>query len=239
MHKSMLNEAHKIAAAILQQYFELISSPTTTDHLTINVLDIYNQVIYPEHEIELNMSHDLGFENNQKILGKTLPEEKIILIDRVIAPPNKDPRFAFTLAHETGHAFLHSNEQALISCLGNESSNIIERQADYFAEQLLMPDNLVRYHFKRLYPKSPVYYGPQEYAFGKRIYVHSLSEFCRKIAWRLTPLFSNVSCEALSYKLHDLGLITNKTNERMYSRYKKPTPIGEVLKNFFSNISPT
>lgn len=56
-------------------------------------------------------------------------------------------RQRFTIAHELGHYFLHMNknvnENKIITSFRMDSSPI-ERQADTFAVNLLMPENLVR-----------------------------------------------------------------------------------------------
>ncbi|RPG31137.1 MAG: ImmA/IrrE family metallo-endopeptidase [Muricauda sp. TMED12] len=66
-------------------------------------------------------------------------------------------RARFTFAHELGHFYIHEHANALIngsapahsSFTGFKSEQIIERQADHFAANLLMPEELVIKAYRR------------------------------------------------------------------------------------------
>jgi Zn-dependent peptidase ImmA (M78 family) len=68
-------------------------------------------------------------------------------LDRVESP--NSPRARFTLAHELGHYFIDEHRNALLngmvpahsSFCDFESENVIEREADHFAANLILPKN--------------------------------------------------------------------------------------------------
>lgn len=190
--------------------------------IIVDVMDIYDSVIYPDFDFSLKMDMDLGMHNGQKVLGKTIIDERIILIDQSIAPATNDPRFAFTLGHEIGHVVLHQqeNKQLFRSTASTFSNKYdpLEREANYFAAQLLMPSDLVLYRFQKHYGmRNPYpYTGRGIYGInGEDIYIRSLFHLCLKLATPLTCYFSNVSKESLGYTLHNNGLIANQTKEPM------------------------
>lgn len=207
------------------------------EKLSINLIDIYNTSFYPRTEVMLDMNQNLGMHDNKMVLGMTVNSEHIIYINRHIAPPFNDPRFAFTLAHEFGHALLH---QKIDRCLRIDSSkpSMIrhEKEADFFASQLVMPNALVIYKFKQYYEmeKPYIYIGPGTYHINHQgVYISSLKHLAKKLAEPLTHIFSNVSKHALGIKLVSLGLIDNQTHESMYDEYEIDTmlPIKTLINN--------
>lgn len=84
------------------------------------------------------------------------------------------PRRRFTAAHELGHFVLHRNEMggrvsigdtpATVVEVEDETASAMERQANYFAAELLMPEDVCRDRasaFRRQYavcPRSPFAY---------------------------------------------------------------------------------
>jgi len=99
----------RLASDCTQQYINEMGWNSLND-IRISVTDIYETVIYPMHDISLDTTLDLGEYSGQRVLGKMIPSEKIILIDKSINEPSGDPRFPFTLSHEIGHALLHMGE---------------------------------------------------------------------------------------------------------------------------------
>ena len=84
--------------------------------------------------------------------------------------PDASPeRRRFTVAHEFGHFVLHRDRQPTFNCdkasvhLGLDSSAVIEREADDFASNLLMPGDVVR-----------------DLIASRRIDLHVLSEIARR-----------------------------------------------------------
>ncbi len=212
---SILMAAHYLESYIQEKGW---SSP---EEITLDIKDIYDTIIYPETEFTLITDVALGNFAGEKVLGKTVLDEKIILISPDIAPPNNDPRFPFTFAHEIGHAVLHQNcqNEHLHGTLSSFTNNFdpIERQANSFAAQLLMPHDLVKFRFYEQYNmKHPyIYTGRGVYWInGEKIHIHSLSHLCNKLAEPLTCFFSNVSKSSLSLTLLETGLINNTTHEK-------------------------
>jgi len=90
-------------------------------------------------------------------------------------------RQRFTLAHELGHFVLHRNSHASFNCdkesiyTGADTLKLIEREADEFASNLLMPGDLLRQRIT-----------------GKRIDFHLLGELAKEFG---------VSLEAMCIRL--------------------------------------
>ena len=101
--------------------------------------------------------------------------------ERFIFINDNDPetRQKFTLAHELGHFFLHMKDDAdgvIISFRGDK--NPIEREADIFAAELLMPKHLIEQEHRDIPFPTASYLASQ---FG-------------------------VSKEAMRYRLDEMGL---------------------------------
>ncbi|MGH3027223.1 MAG: ImmA/IrrE family metallo-endopeptidase [Gaiellaceae bacterium] len=82
-----------------------------------------------------------------------LPEQRLIRINATEGPRNEAPlrRFRFTIAHELGHWICHALEgvaPAVSYCraidLTEAADRTLEREANIFAAELLMPENAVR-----------------------------------------------------------------------------------------------
>jgi hypothetical protein len=196
------------------------------DDLKLDLQGIYECVLYPRFEYEIITSSDLGFLNDMKILGKTIPKERVVMIDPVISPPVFDPRYTFTLGHEFGHGVLHSQENISFRCtkdgiFGTGQYDLQEVQANTFSENLLMPDSFVHAKFLECYhPTAPVpYIGKgkywfEEYGVKSSWIISSYTDFLIRLARPLTNFFSNVSKTALALKVQGLGLVNNRTRER-------------------------
>lgn len=140
------------------------------NEVRLDLQEIYETVLYPQFEYQLIQSIDLGYKDNAKVLGKVNNDDKVILIDRSISPPNDDPRFAFTLGHEFGHSVLHQEENEQFRCSSEDifqhaANDTKEIQANLFAENLLMPKKYVLIFFQHCYnPNKPfTYMGRGDY----------------------------------------------------------------------------
>jgi hypothetical protein len=209
--------------------------------IIIKIQDIYEAVIYPLYELSLITNIDLGEHDNCKVLGKTISAEKTILIDKTISFPNKDARFTFTFGHEIGHGILHPYEKQLFRCTDymiNNPIDLLEMQANVFAEHLIMPHNLVIYRYKEHYNTNRVfrYVGVGDYCFnGRSCYICSPEHLACKLAEPLIPYFSYVSKESLGYTINHAGIIQNEAigaYGRQNSCLKKNIrSINEVIRN--------
>jgi Zn-dependent peptidase ImmA (M78 family) len=85
--------------------------------------------------------------------GMLLPAQRLIRINAAEGPRNEAPlrRFRFTIAHELGHWICHALEgadPAVTYCrpidLTEAADRSLEREANVFAAELLMPEPAVR-----------------------------------------------------------------------------------------------
>jgi Zn-dependent peptidase ImmA (M78 family) len=85
--------------------------------------------------------------------GMLLPAQRLIRINAAEGPRNEAPmrRFRFTIAHELGHWICHAvegAEPAISYCraidLTESADRSLEREANVFAAELLMPEGAVR-----------------------------------------------------------------------------------------------
>jgi hypothetical protein len=85
--------------------------------------------------------------------GMLLPAERLIRISAAEGPRNEPPlrRFRFTIAHELGHWICHALEganPAISYCrpidLTDSADRSLEREANVFAAELLMPEPAIR-----------------------------------------------------------------------------------------------
>ncbi len=99
-------------------------------------------------------------------------------------------RMRFTIAHELGHYILHPKDDVTIDYRDKEYSNQKpkkEKQADFFAACLLMPESFVKSDFKKASKKGI-------------FFEEDLTDLADKY---------QVSGEAMKYRLIHLGLIPN------------------------------
>jgi Zn-dependent peptidase ImmA (M78 family) len=160
------------------------------------------------------------------VLGATWFEEKCIRIDSSLE--KKEGRLSFTMAHEVGHWWMHrpiyemekvtlqlfpcaegQTPTPAVVCRSIGKKPPVEWQADQFAAMLLMPSFLMRPSVKKLQPQGP-------------LVVESLlknsddvtSNFnLRSVAKQVIEDagFSNVSIDAMSYRLVDLNLVVDSS----------------------------
>lgn len=65
-------------------------------------------------------------------------------------PLSTEERRRFTLAHELGHYFLHSQQGEKKLKAFRLGTSLAEREANYFAAELLMPEQMFREDFKSI-----------------------------------------------------------------------------------------
>lgn len=163
------------------------------------------------------------------VLGATWFEEGRICIDHSLE--DKEGRFAFTMAHEIGHWQLHrplfeleklslslfpsrdgAQASPAVVCRSQEKKAPAEWQADQFAARLLMPGAAMRTTARDLFGEG-------------RLVIEGLDEL--RNAGGLHPElrsyaddvisgggFSNVSNEAMCYRLLDLKLVEDAETSR-------------------------
>ncbi|MDE2935658.1 MAG: XRE family transcriptional regulator [Chloroflexota bacterium] len=141
------------------------------------------------------------------------PSPPVFWLNRLIPPD----RARWTLAHELGHVVMHTGE------FGNPE---IEREADQFAAQFLLPDHSIRNELVGLTPMQ-------------------LPGLKRE--WR-------VSMQALIMRARDLGLISNRKKQRLFMELSRagyrlrepreldpmpeqPTGVQRMLERFARNLN--
>ncbi len=96
----------------------------------------------------------LGFEchlfvpniETQDIAGAVNHRNKKIFVNEFDSPK----RQLFTVAHEIGHIVLQGDQKDYVDYRRNNSSDSKEKEANYFAGCLLMPDDIFSYQWKLL-----------------------------------------------------------------------------------------
>jgi len=211
----------------------------------IDLQGFYEAVLYPRFEYELIMNIDLGYDEGSKVLGKVIPKERVVIIDSSLAPPNKDPRYPFTLGHEFGHGVLHKKGNRFFRCTEKkvfqaQQGDIKEIQANIFSSCLLMPGSLVGFRFQECFGTNrPVRYaGPGYYYFNiegndRRYYIDSYTGLCCLLATPLQRYFFNTSKQSLGLKIHKLGLVKNCTAEKFGENNNL---LGNILSKAFKNM---
>jgi len=161
----------------------------------------------------------------QDVLGAAWFDDNMIRIDGSLE--GKDGRFCFTLAHELGHWWLHrpilemekvtlplfphekdAKPTRAIVCRTSQKKERSELQADLFAARLLMPESDVRATVKKLHGDDiPVIDGMRE-KLDARQFDGALRDYAAEVIRE--GQFTNVSNEAMRYRLVDLKLAVDK-----------------------------
>ena len=130
--------------------------------------------------------------------GMLLPAERTIVLNLAEGPRNDPPlrRHRFTIAHEIGHWVCHYLEGRAATLepsycraadIAGDADRSLEREANIFASELLMPEEAVRAAWEELECQS----------FGE--------DAAAAVAARL-----DVSPSAMGWRLFNLGLIEEK-----------------------------
>ena len=165
----IVNEAHDV-------FLEYVKAYGTEHILThgINFHEIYDAVIYPRVEVQLDMTRYLGQdEDGDLILGQFDPYKNIAYINKQLIDDN-DPRLIFTIFHETGghgvfhgpylrrHKRNHPTLNTTASTIIHEEMMPFERQANSFASNLAAPIPFIRLlcklHYHLSYEQSFRYF---------------------------------------------------------------------------------
>ena len=159
---------------------------------------------YLGYDIEIT---DEGVFANPLVLGGIIFDQKKIMVNT--AAEAHEGRYSFTLAHEVGHHVLHkaifesANNDTMV-CREDANKPIEERQADHFAGALLMPEEQIRQLYKELKL-------PQRRLTGKAI-----KAVARKVM--TAGGFSNVSNQAMTVRLRQLGLTKETPLQLVYRK---------------------
>ncbi|HXV57728.1 MAG TPA: ImmA/IrrE family metallo-endopeptidase [Gaiellaceae bacterium] len=114
----------------------------------------------------------VGESESLPVSGMLLPTEREIWLNAT----EPSPRRRFTLAHELGHWVCQVLEGrgAPVMCRADEvgvgEGRALEREANVFAAELLMPEALVRARYDGTVAGTAVHFGVSEEAMGWRVY---------------------------------------------------------------------
>lgn len=188
------------------------------DYLMMNGVsfdEVYEAVIYPRFEIDLDMDADLGVDDDGiQILGQFLPRDNAARISRRLVQEH-DPRKAFTCWHEVvGHGvlqgdYLRKTMRKHVNLFTTETSigpivNTFEHQANVFAANVAAPLTYIYYRGARTFGcnRAIRFVGPGYYCIGNRK-VYAVSP--RNLAWHTAKMlriyFGGLSTEALAYQV--------------------------------------
>jgi Zn-dependent peptidase ImmA (M78 family) len=199
---------------------------------------IIGQIIGPpipvEDIIRRYLGVKLGFMDFEEklgmkgVLGATYVKARLICVNEGLQRDKSEGRIIFTCAHEVGHWVLHRPFVSMAERSGVQNNAIIcrtlnarepiEWQADYFAACLLMPEKETKEAAKRAFGRDFLVLDNVKSSFGGRsYYVDPCIENWHQMAEMVCEAggFSNVSKQAMSIRLQELGLLVNKTGARM------------------------
>jgi len=210
-------EARELLAGYESMVGRRVSPPIPVEDMIERFLDL--SLSYEDLEAKLGIDD---------VLGATYVDSKRIVINERLLGDRDEGRLIFTCAHESGHWTLHRNlvqaaaglnrRKEAIVCRSNDGRAPIEWQADYFATCLLMPEEEMNSMFSVLFPAGGLVLDNVRSSLGGTgVCVDPCVENWHFIAdmMREGGGFTNVSKEAVIFRMEELGLLVNRTNERL------------------------
>lgn len=159
------------------------------------------------------------------VLGATWFDDNVIRIESSLE--QKEGRLSFTMAHEVGHWWMHRpiyemNKVSLglpmfsyeehkkptpaVVCRTGKKKDPAEWQADQFAAMLLMPKSMMRVAVASIQAQGPLPIEDFEKFDANAAENQNLRAAARQL---INTGFSNVSVDAMCYRLIDLKLVTD------------------------------
>jgi Zn-dependent peptidase ImmA (M78 family) len=179
------------------------------------------------------------------VLGATWVEEQRMVLNSALLD-GPEGRINFTWAHEIGHWVLHRKylvEKAgrspaaspAVVCRTSAAKLRGEWQADYFSACLLMPQAYVRMAYEKAFGPEPLRIYNQKSCYGRnnRLALDPSLDTADRIAQRVIAQgnFTNVSQEAMCYRLEELGLLINHSRKPL-------SAVFQAKELFFLNPEP-
>lgn len=213
-------ELDHAATELLRRYSDWkkapVRPPIDVDEIVEGLLGLDLEVVDLQQVLKMN-----------DVLGATWLEAGRVCIDESLE--GKEGRFAFTVAHEVGHWQLHrpiiemdkvtlplfaakpgEKPAPAIVCRAQSRKQPAEWQADQFAARLLMPASDVRAVMQAAHGDLPLALDGLE--ASRR--AGGLDQRLREIAGQVITegKFTNVSNEAMCYRLLDLKLVADRAH---------------------------
>lgn len=172
---------------------------------------------------------DLRSKLGADVLGAAYFDENVIRVDETLL--EQEGRLSFTMGHEVGHWQLHrplyEMDKISGSLFGPKSAMPAfvcrssakppaEVQADMFAARLLMPERLVREAFRAVHGDGPLLIAGLRDRRSDVSVVAQWSEMAKAVMAK--GAFTNVSVEAMRYRLDGLGLVRDVDSARVQPR---------------------
>jgi hypothetical protein len=210
-----------LASTLLEDYQDFARKSVVPPVPVENVIERY---------LGLSLEYDdlQAMLNLPDILGATWIKDRRIVIDQSLLDKKQHGRMFFTMAHEVGHWCLHRKafigpatrraSTPEIVCRESGAKAPGEWQADYFAATLLMPEMPVRTAFAGTFGLKPLIIYNQKSIAPKLLFEVDLAwEHAGEIARVVIQKggFTNVSKTAMRIRLQELGLLINRTPERL------------------------
>ena len=198
---------------------------------------------YLEFTLEYdNLDEILGIPD---VLGATWAEEKRMVINNSLLD-GVEGRITFTCGHEIGHWILHrkylfgqftrfhrpgDSVQPNVVCRLSTSKLRGEWQADHFSACLLMPQKELEDAYKRTFGTTPIFIYNEKSCFGRNnpVVIDPALDTAKEIAQKVISEgnFTNVSKEAMCYRLEELGLLVNCAGKSLTGHFRKLKPKGK------------
>jgi Zn-dependent peptidase ImmA (M78 family) len=176
------------------------------------------------------------------VLGATWVEEKKMVINSSLLE-GSEGRISFTCSHEIGHWVLHrkylherftrvERDSRMVNptvvCRASAFKVRGEWQADYFSGCLLMPRQAVEAAYREIFGPHPLVMYNERSCVNPRnpLVLDPAHDSAKEIARRVSEgaNFTNVSKEAMCYRLLDLGLLVDRAgrslSESLETRWK-------------------
>lgn len=225
-HDDIANTARRILSELHEFQSEKIGArPSLHEFFPINL----RQVIEDLFGWQLEERTMIGFlPSGHPIIGQTNYDEKTLLID---IGETSESEQNFTLAHEIGHITLHRTSYACDGFATRAHSSRrndrlvnpdplrsqLEREAEIFAAELLMPRKSVSNYFKLLFERDRLWADGRVVKdilqdSGTRLKQPSLKAIAKAVAGtgngdKTLSEFFGVSLDAMALRLVRLGLV--------------------------------
>ena len=147
-------------------------------------------------------------------------KHQLLIEDGVKAPP--------LLTGFTRFCRLSNSNQPTVVCRLSASKLRGEWQADYFSSCLLMPQEEVENAYKRAFGTTPIFIYNEKSCFGRNnpVVIDPALDTAKEIAQKVISEgnFTNVSKEAMCYRLNELGLLINLASKSLVEQFKAIKP---------------
>jgi Zn-dependent peptidase ImmA (M78 family) len=221
--EQIAREAQELLAGYESMIGQSVSPPIPVEDVIESFLAL--SLSYEDLDAKLGM---------RGVLGATYVDSRRIAINERLLGDRNEGRLIFTCAHEVGHWILHRNlvegaagltryKEAIV-CRAKNGREPVEWQADYFATCLLMPEEEMNKAFSLHFQQGRlVLENVKSSLGGTGVCVDPCVENWHFIAdmMREGGGFTNVSKEAMIFRLEELDLLVNRTDARLGWRADK------------------